>query len=270
MNKLDKCIKSFNIPLTNTLEREDFFRIDYNQDRISINYSECISLYDLIVSFNKLYLLFKNDYKKLEKLDFGKKINVLNYTNIKDELRVLELLVYKPSVVNDNYTHLYLREINGVSMPYISNDIGSIHCDDYYKKNVKIPAKVVKSYLDLFDKYELLFKICKRLKNNLVFNDEIILLHTRIESNEANFLDEMESFIVSLHSNSDGNHIDIAVNLGNELNINIDNSLIYIDGEDIKLSNELCIEVLKKIFIYSNYLERNRKDNSKIKVLKNI
>ena len=48
MEKIDKCIKSFNIALTDTLAREDFFRIDYTQERINVNYNDCTSLFDLI------------------------------------------------------------------------------------------------------------------------------------------------------------------------------------------------------------------------------
>ena len=278
MDRIDACIKSFNIPLTNTLEREDFFRIDYDLERIDINYNDCISLYDLINSFNKMHLAFKKEFSELEKLDLGKEISVVDFTKYDDELRVLDLAVYKPKASNENYLYLYLREINGVSMPYITNDKGSIHSENYYKSNVKIPAKTVKKYLDLFEKYQVLFELYKHLKNKIVFNNGTHFLNTRICSIDSNFLDEMDSFKVTLNASyhmMPGDHIDLSVNLGNIFGVSEEECNIIIGDEDIEPTVELCTDILKRIYIHNNYLGKEKNNNkedviNKVKVLKNF
>ena len=61
----------------------------------------------------------------------GKEINVVNYTKINDELRVLELLVYKPNVINDNYNRIML----------ICKEI-----DQYFYYNVRIFKLLLQFY----------------------------------------------------------------------------------------------------------------------------
>ena len=276
MDKLDECIKLFNISLTNSLEREDFFRIDYDPERIDINYSDCISLYDLVSSFNKLHLSFKREYSELPKLDLGKEITVNDFTKIDDELRVLDMSVYKPKAFNENYLYLYLREINGVSMPYITNDQGSIHSDNFYKSNVKIPSQTVKQYLDLFEKYQVLFELYKHLKNKIIFNSGPYFLNTRINSIDNNFLDDMDCFKISLNANyymKPSDHIDISVNLGNIFGIDAEESNIILGDDDIEPTVELCTDILKRIYIHNKYLGKEKNNNKenvidKVKVLK--
>lgn len=244
MNELNNCLNEMNLAYTNVLNNEN-----------------SISLYDLINSFNKMYSSFKKEYEKLEKLDLGKDISFLGFTKKNNILRVLDMLVYRPNIISDKYTHLYLREINGVSMPYITNEIG-LHSDNgYYNKTIKLPAKVVKDYLDLFEKYELLFELYQHLKNNTIFNNGNYLLYTRIDNINRNILDNIESFKIVMDSNKyieAGNHIDIKVNLGNSLSIDIADSSIRLGDISIPVDNELGIDILKKISINGIYLEKDK------------
>ena len=80
MKELEESIKYFNLVFTDTLVSEDFSRVGFDLDKKKVNYDNCISLYDLISKFNKLYSLFKKEYRDLDKLDLGKNVEVLDFS----------------------------------------------------------------------------------------------------------------------------------------------------------------------------------------------
>lgn len=57
--KLDKYIKESNFVFTDTIDRLDFCRVDFDIDKTKVNYVDSISLLRLVTSFNKLYLSFR-------------------------------------------------------------------------------------------------------------------------------------------------------------------------------------------------------------------
>ena len=228
-----------------------------------------------------MHIAFKKEYDELERFDLGKRIDIKSFVKYVDSngksCRVLDILVEKPKMIDEEYTYLYLREINGVSMPYITNERGSyINDNGYYNKFIRLDAKLVKKYLSLFEKYQLLFDLYSYLNNQVVYADGTNFLFTRIDSEDNSFLDNMDSFRVSLSTNhvlDSGDHINIKVNLDQELNIDLENSRIKLGDEDISINDEICLDILKRIYVNGKYLEkntkRNNKDNSKVKMLVN-
>ena len=89
------------------------------------------------------------------------------------------------------------------------------------------------------------------------------------------FLDDMESFRVSLDLNQMmnlGDHINIKVNLGYGLNIDLKNSKVNLDGKEVIINDKMCLEILRKIYINVKYLEKQDSKNTegcKIKLLTN-
>ena len=76
---LEKFIYEFN--LASTMVAKDNVGWAYilnNKINKEIDYENSISFYNLVDSFNKLYLKFKNDYDKLDKWNLGKYIQVLD------------------------------------------------------------------------------------------------------------------------------------------------------------------------------------------------
>ena len=88
--ELDEYIKKCNLVFTNTIDRKDFCNADFDANKAVVNYDESISLMNLVSSFNKLYTLFKKEYKELVKLNLGKSVHFLNY--IEPRRRRFELL----------------------------------------------------------------------------------------------------------------------------------------------------------------------------------
>ena len=58
---LEKYIKMCNLCFTRTLNSEDFCRVGFDLNRIKINKHQCKSLYQIISSFNQMYLQFKKE-----------------------------------------------------------------------------------------------------------------------------------------------------------------------------------------------------------------
>ena len=256
MGNLEKSIKSFNLAFTDTLESADLTRVDFDPANIVINYDKCISLYDLIVSFNKMHSAFKKELDDLPKLDLGKEVRAMKFAKHESDMRYLELRVYGPYMVNRNYIFLCLREILGKPLPYITNG-QTIHSDDYFQETIKIPPKVVKGYLDLFDKYQLLFELYQHLRNKKIFDDFTYSLQTGIDSQDDNFFDQMTSFIVKLDNDST-DHIQIFVNLGDEeLDVDLDESYINLDGKIVKPDKDGYLDILKKTYVNGSHLGKN-------------
>jgi hypothetical protein len=266
---------------TDTLER-NYLGKEVDFDKIEEDHTNCISLYDLISSFNKMHMAFMKEYNELDKLYLGSRIEVKGFTKITDSegnvVRILDVFVRNPIMIREDYTYLYLREINGVSKPYITNDMG-LHSDKgYYRQNIKLDNNKVTKLLDLFEKYQLLFDLYKYLRSQVVYGDGTFHLITRIDGNKDKFVDKMNNFRVSLSSNhvmNQGNQINIKVNLGNELEIDLDNSRINLGGEEIEPNKDICMDILKRVFVNGKYLEKQsdnkelEEENSKVKMLVN-
>lgn len=276
MNELNECLKYFNLAYTETLDLNEYYGKDIDIDNIDIDTTNCISLYNLIYSINKMHCLFKKEYEELEKLDLGDDIKILGFNKFEHQLRVLDMLVYKPKMLNTNYTYLYLREVNGVSMPYITNEI-SIHSDNgFYRKTIKLPAKTVKKYLDLFEKYELLLKLYKYLNNRIIFNDGTYMLYTRIESTNDGILNDFVSFKIGMDENhfmKPGSHININVNLRNDFSIDLERCNVALNENEISLNSDEYVNILKNTYINGKYLIddkiKDAKKSDNVKVLIN-
>ena len=247
----------------------DLFLSNINQNTDE-DYKESISLYNLVNTFNKLLLSFKSEYTKLEKLELGKEINIIDFIKNDNNLRIIDMILYKPNMVNDSYTHLYLRELNGVSLPFITSDV-NIHSDNgYYHEVIKIPAKLVKKYLDLFEKHELLFELYHYLKNNFIVNSESVNIHTRIDS-VNNSLDKITGIKIEIDNYylQQEDHIDIKFDLENNLKVDLSESSIRLNNKSIKTNENTYLDILKNLYISSRHLENEVNDKSKIKKLIN-
>ena len=91
MNELNECLKYFNLAYTETLDLNEYYGKDIDIDNIDIYTTNCISLYNLIYSINKMHCLFKKEYEELEKLDLGDDIKILGFNKFEHQLRVLDM-----------------------------------------------------------------------------------------------------------------------------------------------------------------------------------
>ena len=269
MIELENSIKSFNLIFTDTLEKEDFCKVGFDLNKEKVNYDNCISLYDIVEKFNILHKTFKKRYNDLEKFDLGRHIDISNFIK-NDNINYRCLLIYidEPTMINEKYTDLYLVERDNEIKSFITNNLNVFDKKHYYKE-IDLDKKIVKQYLDLFENYSILLYLYHRFENGILFGDGTYTLFTNIKSENNELLDDFEKIEILLGANyflSPGEHIKCCINLGNSLNIDVNDSKIEIFDKNIKANKEDYIRILKSIFINERYLNEyyDRKNGRKI------
>jgi len=261
MEKLDKYIKECNLVFTDTIDRLDFCRADFDIDKTEVKYVDSINLMHLVSSFNKLYLAFKKEYDELEKLDLGKNIEVLSFVKFDyegDNYRYLALYIDNPVITNHKDTFLYLREFNGEIKPFVTNNINPLD-EKYYHDNVKLDSDIVKRYLDLFEKYSLLLETYNHLKNSQIFGDGTNCIFTFID---GNLLEGLRNFKLSFSSSyfDTEYYTEFLINLGEKFGIDYDNCKLILDSEETFIDKASYDKIFENIFINKKYIKkRNQK-----------
>ena len=259
MKKLDKFLKECNLVFTNTINKFDFARCDFDVLKVEINYDDCMSLFELVASFNNLYQMFRKEYVELEKLDLGKKVELLEFLKFQisgNSYRNLVFYIDQPTITNHQDTILFLREIDGNIMPFVTNDLNPFD-KYYYRDDVQLDKEISKKYLDLFDKYSLLLKVYKYLCNNGIYGDGTFSIFTSIDNHQSNLLEGLNTFEISFGSNYFDTEFftSIVINLEEELTINYQKSFSIIDGEKIALDNENFDNMINEVFVNKKYIK---------------
>lgn len=260
MKKLDKYIKECNLVFTDTIDRLDFCRVDFDIDKAEANYVDSINLLHLVSSFNKLYLSFKKEYDELDKLNLGKTIEILSFEKFDyngDNYRTLILYIDNPIITSHKDTILYLREINDEIKSFVTNNINPFD-KKYYCENVKLNNDIAKKNLDLFEKYSLLLETYKHLKNNQIFGDGTNSIFTIIDNGNSNLLEGLKTFKLSFDSAyfDAEYYAEFLINLGDNFGLDYDNCKIVLDCENIKTDEEVCRKVLNSVYLNKKYTKR--------------
>lgn len=257
MNKLDEFIKEVNLAFTETIKREDFCRTGFDIDKIEVDYDNTISLYNLVNSFNKLYLSFKKEYETLGELKLGEYIDVVDFIKGEEnqnKYRILIIYITKPNICNYSDTTLYLMEKEEKLSSFVVNRKSSFDKTNY-KKNIDLDPIKIKKYLDLFEKYELLLETYTYLKNKFVFGDGTNTISTRIGESILEGLNYFCLEYGSLYLNTEY-FIKLFINLGNDFKVDYDKSEIFLDSENKEVDEESVNKLLNDTHIHKCYLKR--------------
>ena len=271
---LEEMIKRVNLRFTNTVDKHAFSRVNFDLEKADVNLEGSISLYELVISFNKLYTDFKKKYDALEKFDFCKEQYPDSFSEIDFDdghYRCLDFLVEGCDLKSFKQEDLYLtlREIDGKNSSFITTRGSSID-PNYLCEEIKINDELVKKYLDLFQEYNFLMELFYRLIESPVFSDGTHMLFSKIKNADdmdVMFGDDVDYLKLSVCTSYFDlfNIIDIYIKLGEELSIDLDKSAIELKGKKIDVNSEMCIELLKKIYINGEYLEELTSDSRKEK-----
>lgn len=266
MKELDEYLKTCNLVFTDTVDRLDFCKVDFDIDSETVNYDDSISLLKMVSSFNKLYSSFKKEYDELPKLNLGEHVEVLNYANYSfdnDDYRTLFFYVEKPTMTNHSYTYLYLREINDEIKPFVSNN-KNVFDKKYYRHDIKLNNEIAKKYLDLFQKYELLLNSYQYFKNKLIFGDGTHCIITTIDNyHNSSLLEGLHQFKIfwgSAYFDTEY-FIELPINLGDNFGIDYDNCKIVLDGKEIKIDKEEFDRILANVFVNEQYTKERKKQS---------
>lgn len=257
---LKRFIYEFNLVSTLTVgDTVEWVNVLNNRIDKKIDYSNSINLYHFVESFNKLYLFFKKDYEKLEKLNLGEDLEILKFdkwSSMSDGSNYRRLVVYVYNLdkeMGDDYdTLLYLYEKDGEVSSYITNNLLPWE-KGYYKKYLDLDKQLIKSYLDLGEKYGLLIDSYNDLKNKFLFGNGTTVLFSKIN---GKLLEELSTFEVTFgnaYFNSE-DYINVVFRLGDSLEINYDESIVKLESELYDNRQEIIDELIHNLYINKDKL----------------
>lgn len=233
-----------------------------------VNYSNCIDLYSVIHSFNKLYVLFKRDYDNLSRLDLGKSISYLALATSKEEnYRCLYIDIDKPKkeVCNEDDTLLCLLDNNGEISSIVTNDWPTL--ED--KKRINLEDKIVREYLDLAEKYCLFLDSYKFFKNFNVFGDGYRCIFSKVN---GEIFDKLTTFEISFGNVTvnNPNYINVVFELGDYFKILYDESTVVFGTEIGKGKKEIIDKLIHGLFINTSKLSKMYADDNVSKLVKKL
>lgn len=252
MEKLEQYIKEYNLVFTETIKEAKFWKVDI--DKVDVDYTNSVSFFHFVSSFNKLYLSFKEEYEQLENLNLGEHVDVIDFCEYEDG-REIRLEVYNPYTinVNDNDPFVYLYEDRSEIGAYADNHIPFFD-EEYRKEELKIDKAVIKKYLDLFKKYDALFIAYNYFKNRPLFSDGISSISTSIDNYNSYLLDGLKTFNIVFGVPS-AYYFLLSIKLGNDFGINYDECKLMLDGSKIDTEEETWDKLLTKVYVNKKYTE---------------
>ena len=252
---LERFIYEFNLASTMAVENNvEWGYVLNNEINKEIDYENSISFYNLVESFNKLYLRFKNDYAKLDNWNLGEYIEILDvYSNEKSGNLYRSLVIYignpNKEICEYDETLLYLCEENGKLTGRITNNLNFFD-KDYYNKEILIDENMVRNYLDFFLKYKSFIETFNFFSNINIFGNGTTMIFSKIDGNLFDNISKFELAFGNAFFNYE-DYINVVFKLGDKLIINYDDCLVKLQSSYIENNKEI-IDTL----IHSLYLNR--------------
>lgn len=200
----------------------------------SVDYSDKISLIDLITKLNKLYLTFKEEYEKIKKIDISKRVELVDFKE-NGNIKCLVLNLYGIDV-DGNYGTLHIYKSNNIIDSHIKLDSHINRPLFIEPKSIELDIDVINGYFNLLEKYKDLIDMCKLFKEKIVFENNRDSLIVNLN---GNILDELDTFdfVFITFGIINMNIIELSYKLGEQLRLL--GTIVKIDGEIIGKSDEL-------------------------------
>lgn len=259
---IKRFIYEFNLVSTDTVkDRYEWSNIINNNIDVNINYKNCISLYYLVDSFNKLYLKFKRDGVVYPNIGIDSDIKFGWYdgdNNSKYERFTMFI---------NNSDILYFERVNDIYRCYCAYGDVSLE-DDRNEFKLSLCDEDIKKYLEFGSKYDVLIDGYNYFKDRQIFGNGTSMIFTKIDGNLFNCCDNFGISFGNVSMNSE-DYINIIFKLGDKLEIDYDNSIVKLSGDLIEDKNMIIDDFVKKIYINkdriysSNNIYNNVKKNVK-------
>lgn len=254
----ERYTKILNAVFTDTYTRLELLEI--NLDEKEVNYEDSISLFNLISSFNELYKSFKKEYAELEKLPLGKSVEALTFDKFtfnNNNYRLLTMYIDEPLITSHPDTILYLREINGKIMPFVTNDLNTFD-KNYYNDDIELNIVISKKYLDLFEKYDQLLKMYNYFKNQAVFGDGSNTIVTEVK---GDLLEELHEFKISF--GTFGEITKLAINLGDNFGLSYDECHFIVYDKEEMIQNTDYDYLLNNVYLNKRYTSKEEREKAR-------
>ena len=255
---IKRFIYEFNLASTDTVnDRYEWLNIVNDNIDMKFNYKNCVSLYHLVDSFNKLYVKFKKDRieypninikgdKRIGWYDGDKNSKYERFTMFINNSDILYL-----ERVNDKYRSYYIK---------VEDDLE----DDFEEINVSLSDEDIKKYLEIGSKYSVLIEGYNYFKYRKIFGNGISMIFTKINEDLFNGCNSFEITLGNASMNCE-DYINIIFKLGDKLEIDYDNSIVKLSGEIIRDKNMIIDQFVKNIYVNKNvFLSTDDIDYEKI------
>lgn len=253
---LTSFIYDFN--LVTTLTAKDVYeRCDVinNGREKKIDYQNCITLYDLVETFNEAYKKFLEDKDEFKRcLDMYGEDVIYAYHSIskKEDFTFLCLDVLRPftNVFDEKRAVVYLFKDKGEYKANATNDLNMFD-KNYKNRRIDISEEDIKACLDIVEEHNLFLESLKDLKNKFVFGNGTTVVFTKIDGDMFDGLNTFTLTFGNAYFNTT-DMIEIKIRLGETLEVLYDESKVTMDDEDIVELNEkvkIINELLSEIYI---------------------
>ena len=113
--------------------------------------------------------------------------------------------------------------------------------------------RLVKKYLDLFEKYSLFLESYNYLKNYPIFGDGTYYMFTIIDEYKSNLLEGLNKFRISFGFSY--YNVDMVINLGENFGLDYDNCKLQFDNDKKEVFKEDYENLLTKVYINKRHLK---------------
>lgn len=277
---LEEFIYRYNLATTETIKSNDKL---YSQDtNIPIDYSQSISLFDLISLFNNTYLNFLKEYNEILPLDILGKEAYYTHCYAENDACIIDFIVKEPSnevfhKVNGYVTKLDAKG-NAIVIPqtksyednkkwcnveiiqYTNKEVSCFTDNGLIKKGEKreiyISDEITTAHINLVKKYKDFLYSFFELENKFIFGNGTTVMFSKITGTLPNNLNSFKITFGNAFFNC-ADEIEITVILKEKLEIDYSQSTIVLDtvsSEYLTDKKEIINTLLKKIYISTNRL----------------
>lgn len=269
---LKNFIYEFNLASTMTVKnREEWTDVLNNNISMDVDYTDSVSLYHLVDSFNQLYLKFKKDQESLPGLGSvgDTRIVKYNYSENNDYERLVFFVDNYYSDKRFKYGEgiLYIERIDDVYKSYLTNGLLSFE-EGFVRKYLSLSEDNMKKYLDFGSKYDVLIDGFNYFKNKQVFGNGTTMIFTKINGKLLSGIDTFEISLGNIYFNYE-DYVNIVFRLGDKLEIDYEYSKVKLNNVLYEDERSVIDELVKKIYVNINNLS-SMNDFDKKKVNANI
>lgn len=261
--KLSEFIYKMNLVMTGTITdpREFCYEKEINKD---VNYTESISLIELLSEFNDAYQKFIIDFKSLPSLDFlGQKVEYY-HSYSQDNVAILYLIINKPNSEISDKPWCYLEIVkynDGRIKCLVTNEI---KWNNKSEKEIQLSQDTAEAYLSLIEKHISFLNCYEELKNKVIVGNGSTVLVSNINGEILSFLNRIRLSFGNSYFNSE-DAFEISFQLEEPFQIALPESNISsdnIDQNELKNKANTINQLLNELYINLSYLPHFFQDRS--------
>lgn len=269
---LTDLIYDFNLATTETAKDTlEICTIINSGRKKSINYDECLSLYDIVERFNECYMQYLEYKKELSRIfcNLGEEVLYENHS-LSDKFSQLSLQIYHPAQDIFASEYAIVKFICNRGHYYASVNNGKMLLDTGYKiKALNIKDSDIEMCLDIVRNFDLFLESYRELKNKFIFSNGTTMVSSQISGNLFDKLTEFTLSFGSFHMNT-SDFLEVKFRLGKKFKVLNYKSKMALNDEEIKdkeLKEALICELLKSVYVKKDMLCNLYKTNSHQKIL---